>query len=338
MAPSMTFSATQPPPHQLDLSFTHPKSQINIDVVELSSPSDTSDSESEFDNLNHERARLHQHLGLDSAHPPPYNHIQPLFFIERCPDTTIPIKCSLPGCKKSITSESLRLALNPGMSGDTWFRSSSDYYHPSCFELLAPLSSNTTYLSRLIPLTRNTYPLRGLKPSSVSDGTYLLPGGTERLILEWKLRRSIALDQRDGVFDPARYDLDEQVRGLLYRAGEEGYFPSKRPRGLDVFEYFTLVRTVAPNEGRWNLFEEFLDASMIEENNGRRDWERHDLSNLLEKWEDAMTLAWQDKTSTTTGTATANISADALSPTAIRAIKRLSTIPVPQAGFGRVYS
>ncbi|KAL4967011.1 uncharacterized protein BDV14DRAFT_198474 [Aspergillus stella-maris] len=338
MAPSMTSPypspATQPQPHHLDLTFTHPKSQINVDVIELSSPSDTSDSEPDCDNLDHERARLHRHLGLDSAHPRPYNlnHIQPLFFIERCPDTTIPIKCSLPGCKRSIEPESLRLALNPGMSGESWFRSSSDYYHPSCFELLAPLTTSPQYLSRLLPLTRNTYPLRGLKPSSVSDGTYLLCGGAERLILEWKLRRCIELDQRDGCFDAKRYDLDDDVRDLLYRAGEKGYWPGGRPRGLDVFEYFTLVKTVAVNEAGefgegWNLFDEFLHQDGKGEGEREREWGRHDLSTMLEGWEEAVSLAWQDKSTTALETK------NALSPTATRAIKRLSTIPVPQVGF-----
>ncbi|KAL4794271.1 hypothetical protein BDV19DRAFT_195782 [Aspergillus venezuelensis] len=348
MASSMTspYPATQlQPPHQLDLTLTHPKSQIDINVVELSFPIDISDSEPDLDNLTHERARLHRHLGLDSAHPSPYNlnHIQPLFFIERCPETTIPIKCSLPGCTSSIEPESLRLALNPGMGGNTWFRSSSDYYHIPCFERLAPLTTSPQYLSRLLPLTRNTYPLRGLKPSSVSDGTYLLSGGAERLILEWKLRRSIALDQRDGVFDAAQYKLDDDVRDLLYRAGEKGYWPGGRPRGLDVFEYFTLVRTVAPNESGefgdgdekgWNLFEEFLERDWEKSaDEGRRDTRRHNLSAMLQSLEEATALAWQDGHKSTTPK-----TESALSPKAIRAIKRLSTIPLPQVGLNRVYS
>ncbi|KAL4940088.1 hypothetical protein BDV06DRAFT_26298 [Aspergillus oleicola] len=335
MAPSIAYPTAQShSPHPL--SFKQPKSQMNVDFVELSSPSDSSDAEPELDNFDYERARLRQHLGLDSTHPPPYNHTQPLFFVERAPDTTIPIKCSLPGCKRSIKPESLRLALNPGMSGDTWFRSSSDYYHIPCFEAIADLSNDSTYLSRLIPLTRNTYHLRGLKPSSVSDGTYLISGGGERLILEWKLRRSMELDRRDGVYDPRQYELDNEISDLLYKAGERGFVLSGRPRGLDVFEYFTLARTVAVNEpdsfgevGGWNLFEEFLDESRKEGGQGR---ERHGLSRMLERWEQAVTLSWQEKTTTTPGTKSA------LSPMAIRAIRRLSTIPTPQIGFNCIYS
>jgi hypothetical protein len=160
----------------------------------------------------------------------------------------------------------------------------TDYYHIPCFELLADFAS-PAYLDRIQPLTRNTFKLRGLKPSSVFDGSYLLPGGVERLILEWKVTRGKAIDKRDGVFDERMYKLEESIHELLYRAGSRTYRPMRRPGLLDQFEFYTLFKTLAPNEfeytgGRkeeWNLFESFLGEDGV-----------HDLSGMLERWEKAV--------------------------------------------------
>ncbi|KAL4972290.1 hypothetical protein BDW66DRAFT_7972 [Aspergillus desertorum] len=293
MAPSISVldpapTPTQPQPSHSLSSTNLRKTALDVNVIEIN-PENDHDVSSSFsysseiytEELESERARLRRHLGLESAHPP---QPQPLFFVERVPDTnTAPISCSLPGCKAGISPNSLRLALNPGMGGDTWFRSSSDYYHISCFERLADFSESS-YLNRLVPLTRNTFRLRGLKPSSVTDGSYLLSGGAERLILEWKVRRGMEIDKRDGVFDPSSYELDRDVHALLYEAGSRGYWPSGRPAGLDVYEYYTLARTVAVNEvgdgngEEWNLFQAFLGRG--ESGSGR-----HDLSELLGRWE-----------------------------------------------------
>ncbi|KAL4736878.1 hypothetical protein BDV11DRAFT_192880 [Aspergillus similis] len=334
MAPSISFPDPAPP-QQLShavSSTKHPQATIGVNFLEIPQadhdiPSSLSyPSEIKIEELENERARLRHHIGLESAHPP---QPQPLFFIERVPDTdTALIPCSLPGCKAGISPGSLRLALNPGMGGVTWFRSSSDYYHISCFERLADFSESV-YLNRLVPLTRNTFRLRGLKLSSVSDGSYLLPGGAERLILEWKVRRGIEIDKRDGVFDPACYELDRDVHALMYEAGSRGYWPSGRPAGLDMYEYYTLARTVAVNEcgkgnEEWNLFEAFLE-------HGGSGIGRHDLSELLGRWEQSKSLVLQQSKPGGTGQST-------LSPTAIRAIRRLSTIPTPQVGYNRIWS
>ncbi|KAL4745435.1 hypothetical protein BDW72DRAFT_58781 [Aspergillus terricola var. indicus] len=291
MAPSISFPDPAPPQlsHALS-SIKHPKATVDVNIVEItpsdhdiSSSSSYSSSEIKIEELENERARLRHHIGLESAHPP---QPQPLFFIERVPDTnTAYIPCSLPGCKAGISPGSLRLALNPGMSGVTWFRSSSDYYHIFCFERLADFSESA-YLNRLVPLTRNTFRLRGLKLSSVSDGSYLLSGGAERLILEWKVRRGMEIDKRNGVFDPACYELDRDVHALMYEAGSRGYWPSGRPAGLDMYEYYTLARTVAVNEcedgneEEWNLFDAFLGHQESGGGSGR-----HNLSELLKRWE-----------------------------------------------------
>lgn len=161
-----------------------------------------------------------------------------------------------------------------------------DYYHIPCFERLADFTQSC-YLDRIVPLTRNTFKLRGLKPSSVSDGSYLLPGGAERLILEWKVTRGMAIDKRDGVYDEAFYRLDPDVNDLLYKAGSSQFWPTGRPGGLDVFEYYTLARTVAVNEcsgeEEWNLFEQFLG-----QDKGSGVWGGHDLSSLVGRWQEAV--------------------------------------------------
>ncbi|KAL4778038.1 hypothetical protein BJX76DRAFT_363115 [Aspergillus varians] len=119
MAPSISAA----PPASLPLSFTPKKPQINVDIVEIPTDSEESELSPTVDPLDSERARLRRHLGLDTPHATP--QIQPLFFIERVPDPKVPVTCSLPGCTAGIHPGSLRLALNPGMSSDTWFRSSS---------------------------------------------------------------------------------------------------------------------------------------------------------------------------------------------------------------------
>ncbi|OJJ07451.1 hypothetical protein ASPVEDRAFT_46756 [Aspergillus versicolor CBS 583.65] len=324
MAPSIAYPAPSASLSPSPLHTLSKKPQINIDIVELTENTDSvSDSTAvqPVDPLDSERARLRAHLGLDSPAP----QIQPLFFIEQAPNTTsnLPVQCSLPGCTAGIEPNSLRLALNPGMSGDIWFRSSSDYYHIPCFERLADFTQSC-YLDRIVPLTRNTFKLRGLKISSVSDGSYLLTGGAERLILEWKITRGMEIDKRDGVYDEAFYRLDPDVNDLLYKAGSSGFWPTGRPGGLDVFEYYTLARTVAVNEcsreEEWNLFEQFLG-----QNKREGVWGRHDLSAMLGKWQEAVNLALQESKH--------GQDMDGLSATAVKAIRRLSTVPTPQIGL-----
>ncbi|KAI9371605.1 hypothetical protein BJX61DRAFT_548178 [Aspergillus egyptiacus] len=320
MAPSVDCPVSSPSTSSSPVSLP-PKAekQIAVNVVEIT----------EEDPLDHERTRLRRHLGLaipgEQCTTP---QTPPLFFIERVPDTKH-LKCKLPGCTEGIEPGDLRLALNPGMGEQTWFRSSSDYYHIPCFERLADLS-DPAYLNRIQPLTRHTFKLRGLKASSVLDGSYLVSGGVERLILEWKITRGMAIEKRDGVLtdEAGRYALDADVYDLLYRAGEAGYWPpSERPGGLDQYEYYVLLRMLAPNEcdragTGWNLFEAFLGDA--EEGLGGR----HDLSAMLRRWEGAVSLAWKG--------ARDGVKVEgeqALDAMAVRAIRRLSIIPKPQAGF-----
>ncbi|KAL3462496.1 hypothetical protein BJX64DRAFT_277202 [Aspergillus heterothallicus] len=348
MAPSIDYPAPLPDPAPLSKnSIPQKQNTFSVSVVEIleddSDHAQTSDEgyisshQDVIDPLDPERQRLRNHLGLpakEGAPVPEQPRIQPLFFIERVPDSRA-IKCSLPGCSHgALQPGELRLALNPGMGGDMWFRSSSDYYHIACFELLADFTS-PAYLDRIQPLTRNTFKLRGLKPSSVFDGSYLLPGGVERLVLEWKVTRGKAIDKRDGVYDERMYKLEESIYELLYRAGSRSYRPVRRPGLLDQFEFYTLSKTLAPNETahggkeEWNLFERFLEDG---EAKGI-----HDLSEILRRWRDAAILASQHTIKSSSNGIPREIEDQpVLSATAVRAIRRLSTIPIPQVGFNRL--
>ncbi|KAL2829377.1 hypothetical protein BJY01DRAFT_227939 [Aspergillus pseudoustus] len=349
MAPSIDYPTSLPVSVPLSHSIPQKQNTIDVSVVEIiEEDSDNGQSSDEghffshqdvLDPLHAERARLRNHLGLpanEGAPIPEQPRIQPLFFIERVPDSRS-ITCSLPGCTKgALQPGELRLALNPGMVGDMWFRSSSDYYHVPCFERLADFTS-PAYLDRIQPLTRNTFKLRGLKPSSVFDGSYLLPGGIERLILEWKVTRGKSIDKRDGVYDERMYKLDESVYELLYHAGSRRYRPVCRPGLLDQFEFYTLSKTLAPNEcgsgnghgEEWNLFEAFLEEG---EGDGV-----HDLSAMLGRWQNAVALSWQDTMKPPSNDFSCEgEDQSVLHPTAVRAIRRLSVIPVPQVGFNRL--
>ena len=87
------------------------------------------DDESGLNNyiLENESKRLRQHLGLSPepgglSDPPKF---QPLFFIEKAPDSLRGAKCKLPICGNNIWPRELRLALNPAMDFGQWYRSSA---------------------------------------------------------------------------------------------------------------------------------------------------------------------------------------------------------------------
>jgi hypothetical protein len=61
---------------------------------------------------------------------------------------------------------------------------------------------------------------------------------------------------------PADFD------SLLRQAGSAVYRGSIIPNGMDQFEYYNLIPTLAPNESEgphdkseWNLFNEYLDST-----------------------------------------------------------------------------
>lgn len=80
------------------------------------------------DILIQEGRRLRRHLGL--GHDPvdllfDRPKVEPLFFIERAPDSRNGARCKLPTCVGRIDPGELRLALNPSMGHGSWYRNSA---------------------------------------------------------------------------------------------------------------------------------------------------------------------------------------------------------------------
>jgi hypothetical protein len=131
-------------------------------------------------------------------------------------------------------------------------------------------------------LTRSTFKLRGLKANNILDGEYFVDGAVERLVLEWKVTRGRWIDKRDGVVVE---ELAPAIDNILRRAGSSNYKPQSVP-GMSGHEYFLLSHTLAPFESdgpednqEWNLFDSYLSTN--EENLH----ERHNLSNMLQRWQ-----------------------------------------------------
>lgn len=123
-----------------------------------------------------------------------------------------------------------------------------------------------------------------MKATSILDGNYLVDGGAERLLLQWKVTQGQHIDERDGVVQPDE-PLAQNFADLLSKAGLPGFQP-QIVNGMTQHEFFNLITSLAPNEsdgpedsGPWNLFEEYLTARDPESLNNR-----HDLSAMLAKW------------------------------------------------------
>jgi len=160
----------------------------------------------------------------------------------------------------------------------------ADFYHISCFEEIADLSQRA-FLDLTSPLTRSNFRFRGVKGTSVLDGNYLVDGGAERLLLQWKVTRGGQIDERDGVVQNTE-PLAANFQDLLDKAGQPGFQP-QMVTGMTMHEFMYLSRTLAPNESDgpddsevWNLFENYLTASDPARLNNR-----HDLSEMLSKWD-----------------------------------------------------
>jgi len=153
----------------------------------------------------------------------------------------------------------------------------------ACFEELVDFSQ-VAYLDRIKPVTRRTVGMRGLKSTSVADGNYLVDGGAERLILEWKNSMDMLIKRRDGItHEPLEPDFDD----LLYKSGSASYTP-KRIEKMASYDFMLLSKDLAPIESdgvddkeEWNLFERYLTHTFddLEDLN-----EPHSLSRMLSHW------------------------------------------------------
>lgn len=96
---------------------------------------------------------------------------------------------------------------------------------------------------------------------SMVGGNFLVDGGAERLVFEWKRLMSKLINKRDGkVNKPLDPDFDD----LLHRSGSASYRP-KNVDGITGHEYFILSKDLAPietdgvdDQEEWNLFKEYL--------------------------------------------------------------------------------
>lgn len=159
----------------------------------------------------------------------------------------------------------------------------ADFYHVKCFEKLADFAK-TEWLTRLAPLSRVTFPARGLKATSLQDGDYLVDGGAEKLILHWKSSMGRLIDERDGVEHKPE---DPDFVDLIYKAGSAS-FAAKQPEGLGLLEYGRLLGCLAPIESdgpgdahEWNLIEEYSPLRFDDLDDLKQ---TNILSSMLEKW------------------------------------------------------
>ncbi|OCK84359.1 hypothetical protein K432DRAFT_320527 [Lepidopterella palustris CBS 459.81] len=271
------------------------------------------------DRIDLAKSALRNHIGIGGERHP---RIAVLFFIELTPHSASRgAACQHVTCDDRIEEDSYRIAVHPGMN----VYQSPDFYHVRCFEDLVDFSQGA-YLDRIVPVTRYNARMRGLKGRSISYGNYLLDGGAERLILEWKSSMGKLIDRRDGVpIEPMEPDLND----LLRKSGSASY-QSKIIDGMSRHEFFNLSTNLAPIESdgaedqeEWNLFERYLSMTFddIEDLN-----EPHSLSDMLSEWKTDKFLACanEDKLNDK-----GKDEKEKLGEKAIRAIRRLSSIPMP---------
>lgn len=272
-----------PGPEQHDAKRARSEDNLFADLIECAQniPSDDPTEITDEDRANrayHAKSALREHIGVEEDRHAAATPV--LFFIELSPYSSgRGASCQHPACDEKIKEDSYRVAVHPGMNnyyGSAGMAmiikrldilrsvadSLADFYHVRCFEELVDFSE-AAYLDRVTPITRNTVKLRGVKGTSIADGNYLLDGGAERLILEWKTSMGRLMDIRDGKpIEP----LDREFNDLLRKSGSASYTP-KIIEGMTDFEFINLSHTLAPIESdgvddqeEWNLFHEYLPS------------------------------------------------------------------------------
>jgi hypothetical protein len=222
------------------------------------------------------------------------------FFVELAPYSKSGAICQHPTCVEKIKPDSYRVAMYPGLPrwdygtqagklyhvkllNGNYILTTLDFYHIQCFEDLVDFSQ-ASYLDLITPVTRNTVKSRELK----NPRNYLLDGGAERLILEWKVVMRRLIDERDGVpIQPMDGDLND-----LYRKSGSASYELKQIKGIPFQEFYNLATMLAPIESdgvedteEWNLFEQYIGLDRIEDLNYP-----HSLSDMLKVWEFDMVM------------------------------------------------
>ncbi|KAL0943834.1 uncharacterized protein CTRU02_201721 [Colletotrichum truncatum] len=295
--------------------------------------SDESNDNDDNNLLRLQSEELREHMGLPRSPggtPPRYQpSLAAGFFIELAPDSSRGSRCRLPTCNEGpIIPGRYRIALNPAMEWDNFMRGrsgSADFYHIRCFEMIADFSQ-VDYLKRVHAVTRSNFKVRGLKGNSILSGNYLVEGGIERLVLQWRVERCRQIYAGDGNAESAE-PMAENFANLLDKAGLPG-FEAEKPEGMTSHEYRNLLTILAPNESDgpedndvWNLFEQYLYTRKP----GSLD-NRHDLSDMIDAWWFDALLASKNEDNLSQALKEER---DKLGPKAIRALKRMSQIPMP---------
>ncbi|KAJ5464910.1 uncharacterized protein N7458_000596 [Penicillium daleae] len=168
-----------------------------------------------------------------------------------------------PGRDDAVSLEKKRLIRHLGLE-TTLSRHPSRVAHtvPSLF-FIESLAHSTRNKRCKMPTSEL---FRGVNVGGILDGNYLVPGGVKRLVLEWKVTHGKWAEKRDGLYDESKEKLPADFESLLRQAGSAAY-QAKIPDGMDRYEYYDLITTLAPNESEgpddkseWKLFNGYLDS------------------------------------------------------------------------------
>ncbi|RYP54679.1 hypothetical protein DL768_000615 [Monosporascus sp. mg162] len=225
------------------------------------------------------------------------------------------LDCWLLNCDRMIDAGDYRITVFPGMD-----HMGLSPWNAECFERLADFAQPQN-LNRLRPVTRHTVPLR-----IDSYNTYaLLDGGAEKLITEWKSVLDGLTTRRAGnpwpLPDLACYDI-------LHSSGRIGFYRHK-PALMSHYEYFLHTHQLAPiksdgpeEEDEWDLFDEYFRTEYPQ----NIEYQANRLGEMLRSWHHDKVLAnsYEDQLNQNQLQEKRD-----LGTRAIRAIRRLSKIPMP---------
>ncbi|RYP02952.1 hypothetical protein DL764_005478 [Monosporascus ibericus] len=269
-----------------------------------------------FDAISQARFNLLYHMDTDT------NGV--IFWVQLTPQ--LPqiggLHCRFPNCDRMVNADDYSITVFPGMynMGLSPWHAVTDRYHVECFENLVDFSQ-PRYLSRLRPMTRNTVPLQ-IGPYNVYP---FLDGGAEKLFVEWMSVLDGLVSRRAGRPWPP---TDLALYDILHSSGRQGFYRHK-PAPMSHYEYFLLTHQLAPiesdgpeEEDEWDLFDEYYRTDYPH----NIEYQARRLGEMLGSWQHDKVLAnsYEDQLSENQRQEKRDLGARAL-----RAIRRLSAIPMP---------